>query len=149
QGPFPVSDTGEDGYAGIAPVAHYPPAGIGIYDMAGNFWQWPRTCHAPNYYTQLGSAGKVTRNPQDPRSRYNPAEPRERKRVLRGGSFLCTDQYCSRYMVGARGKGEISTGTNHLGFRCVQDRGASAPKQQIAISIRTAMRHALRRSWEK
>ena len=47
-------------------------------------------------------------------------EPLEKKRVHRGGSFLCTEQYCTRYMVGTRGKGEVSTGANHLGFRCVQ-----------------------------
>jgi hypothetical protein len=47
-----------------------------------------------------------------------PPEPTEKKRVQKGGSFLCTDQYCTRYMVGTRGKGEVNTGTNHLGFRC-------------------------------
>ena len=62
----------------------------------------------------------VARNPQGPDSPYDPSEPNEKKRVHRGGSFLCTDQYCSRYMVGTRGKGDVSTGTNHLGFRCVR-----------------------------
>jgi formylglycine-generating enzyme required for sulfatase activity len=62
----------------------------------------------------------ATRNPQGPNASYDPSEPSEKKKVQRGGSFLCTDQYCSRYMVGTRGKGEISTGTNHLGFRCVK-----------------------------
>jgi formylglycine-generating enzyme required for sulfatase activity len=52
---------------------------------------------------------------------YDPSEPAEKKRIHRGGSFLCTEQYCSRYMVGTRGKVEISTGTNHLGFRLVRD----------------------------
>ena len=51
--------------------------------------------------------------------RFDPSEPTEKKRVHRGGSYLCTDQYCSRYMVGTRGKGETSTGTNHVGFRLV------------------------------
>jgi len=51
---------------------------------------------------------------------YDPSEPTEKKRVHRGGSFLCTDQYCSRYMVGTRGKGESSTSTNHVGFRVVK-----------------------------
>jgi sulfatase modifying factor 1 len=50
---------------------------------------------------------------------FDPAEPTEKKRVHKGGSFLCTDQYCTRYMVGTRGKGEVNSGTNHLGFRCV------------------------------
>ncbi len=55
-----------------------------------------------------------------PDSPYDPAEPTEKKRVHRGGSFLCTDQYCTRYMVGTRGKGEVTTASNHVGFRCVQ-----------------------------
>ena len=61
-------------------------------------------------------------NPQGPDSPFDPAEPTEKKRVHRGGSFLCNDQYCSRYIVGTRGKGEVNTGTNHLGFRCVMDK---------------------------
>jgi formylglycine-generating enzyme len=59
------------------------------------------------------------RDPQWPDTPYDPAEPTERKKVLRGRSFLCTDQYCARYVVDTRGKCEVSTGTNHLGFRCV------------------------------
>ena len=58
--------------------------------------------------------------PRGPDTPYDPSEPTEKKRVHRGGSFLCTDQYCSRYMVGTRGKGESSTGTNHVGFRLVK-----------------------------
>jgi formylglycine-generating enzyme required for sulfatase activity len=119
QGQFPVHDTGEDGHTGIAAVAQYPPNGYGLYDMAGNVWQWTSDWYRPDYYQQLACAGVVARNPQGPASAYDPSEPNQPKKVHRGGSFLCTDQYCSRYMVGTRGKGEVSTGTNHLGFRCV------------------------------
>ena len=128
QGTFPVKDTGEDGHVGITAVAQYPPNGYGLFDMAGNVWQWTSDWYRPDYYQQLVAAGGVTRNPQGPDSPFDPAEPAEKKKVHRGGSFLCTDQYCSRYMVGTRGKGEISTGTNHLGFRCVMTR-----EQQQAI----------------
>ena len=62
----------------------------------------------------------VARNPQGPDTPFDPSEPTEKKRVHRGGSFLCTDQYCSRYMVGTRAKGEGSTATNHVGFRLVK-----------------------------
>jgi sulfatase modifying factor 1 len=121
QGTFPVKDTGEDNYVGISAVAKFAANGYGLYDMAGNVWQWTSDWYRPDYYLQLANAGSVSENPQGPDAPYDPAEPTERKKAHRGGSFLCTDQYCSRYMVGTRGKGEVSTGTNHLGFRCVKD----------------------------
>jgi sulfatase modifying factor 1 len=128
QGKFPVkgTDKGEDGYVGIAPVAQYPPNGYGLYDMAGNVWQWTSDWYRPDYYAGLAAVGGVARNPQGPATPFDPAEPTEKKKTHRGGSFLCTDQYCSRYIVGTRGKGEVSTGTNHLGFRCVKDASAGS-----------------------
>ena len=122
QGHFPQTDTGEDGFVGISPVEHYPANSYGLYDMAGNVWQWTSDWYRPDYYKQLASAGGVARNPPGPDTPLDPSEPTEPKKVHRGGSYLCTDQYCSRYIVGTRGKGEISTGTNHLGFRCVMTR---------------------------
>lgn len=74
-----------------------------------------------DYYSTLSEQGGVASNPQGPSRSLAPGEPQERKRVQRGGSFLCTDQFCTRYMVGTRGKGEVRSGRNHLGFRCVKD----------------------------
>jgi formylglycine-generating enzyme required for sulfatase activity len=119
QGHFPDHDTGEDNFAGIAPVAQYPPNGYGLYDVGGNVWEWVSDWYRPDYYAQLAVMGGVASNPAGPTASFDPDEPGVSKRVHRGGSFLCTDQYCSRYMVGTRGKGAEDTGTNHLGFRCV------------------------------
>ncbi len=130
QGHFPVSDTGDDGYVGTSPVAQFPPNAYGLYDMAGNVWQWTSDWYRPDYYQQLAVAGGVTRNPQGPDTPFDPSEPKEKKKVHRGGSFLCTDQYCSRYVVGTRGKGEVTTGTNHLGFRCAKP--ATSTSEAIA-----------------
>jgi len=121
QGNFPNRDTGADAFVGVGPVAQYPPNGYGLYDVAGNVWEWVSDWYRPDYYTQLAQGWGVARNPTGPSSSFDPNEPGEPKRAQRGGSFLCTDQYCSRYMVGTRGKGEVSTGTNHLGFRLVRD----------------------------
>lgn len=119
QGRFPRKDAGEDGFAGIAPVAKYPANGYGLYDMTGNVWQWCSDWYRADYYRKLVDVDRVVRNPQGPSDSFDPEEPDVAKRVQRGGSFLCSDQYCARYVVGSRGKGEPNTASNHVGFRCV------------------------------
>lgn len=126
QGRFPTQDVKSDGYAGTAPVAQFPPNGYGLYDMAGNVWQWVSDWYRPDYYAQLARTGAIAVDPRGPQSSFDPTEPGVAKRVQRGGSFLCTDQYCTRYMVGARGRGEPSSATNHVGFRCVMDDAPAA-----------------------
>ena len=90
--------------------------------MGGNVWEWVSDWYRPDYYAELAATAKVARDPNGPATPFDPSEPGVKKRVHRGGSFLCTDQYCSRYMVGTRGKGDVGTGTNHLGFRLVKTR---------------------------
>jgi formylglycine-generating enzyme required for sulfatase activity len=123
QGEFPIQggDTGADGFMGIALVAKFPANPYGLYDMAGNVWEWCSDWYRPDYYASLAANVRVARNPQGPTESYDPGEPAEKKRVHRGGSFLCTDKYCTRYIVGTRGRGEPMTGSNHAGFRCVRE----------------------------
>lgn len=121
QGHFPEHDNHADGHGAVSEVARYPANGYGLHDVAGNVWEWTSDWYRPDYYADLASKAGVTRNPQGPAASFDPSEPGVSKRVHRGGSYLCTDEYCSRYMVGTRGKGEPSTGTNHLGFRLVRN----------------------------
>jgi formylglycine-generating enzyme len=120
QGHFPNENICGDGFERTAPVRSFEPNGYGLYDMAGNVWEWCSDWYRPDYYAE--SAGQ---NPKGPASSFDPLEPTVPKRVQRGGSFLCSDLYCVRYLPGARGKGAPDSAASHVGFRCVQDAASS------------------------
>jgi len=112
-GIFPISDSGADGYASLSPVGSYPSNGYGLYDVAGNVWEWCEDWFQGDYYRQS--------------PRENPRGPsRGLEKVIRGGSWLCAPNYCHGYRVSHRNHSGIDTGLNHVGFRCAQ---AIAPRR--------------------
>jgi formylglycine-generating enzyme required for sulfatase activity len=116
QGKFPCENTAEDGYAGLAPVAAYPPNAYGLYDMAGNVWEWTSDWYQPGFAVR---PGEELSNPTGPPPPPDTGPLGTRFRVLRGGSYLCADEYCARYRAGGRQPGDINSAQSHTGFRCV------------------------------
>ena len=119
EGHFPDKNTAADGFYYSAPVGSFAPNGYGLVDMAGNVWEWCADYYRSDYYKSLGAQPVV--NPRGPSSSYDPDEPYARKRVIRGGSFLCNESYCTGYRVSRRMKSTEDSGMEHVGFRAVSD----------------------------
>ncbi len=101
RGSLPVKDTGEDGFAGTSPVGSFPANGYGLYDMAGNVWQWCSDWYRIDSHIEAASKN-VCRDPGGPAESYDPGDPYAPKRVVKGGSFLCNPSYCESYRPSAR-----------------------------------------------
>ncbi|XP_039766166.1 formylglycine-generating enzyme isoform X3 [Ornithorhynchus anatinus] len=108
QGEFPVSNTGEDGYKGTAPVTAFPPNGYGLYNIVGNAWEWTSDWWAVNHSTHES---------QDPAGPSSGSD-----RVKKGGSYMCHKSYCYRYRCAARSQNTPDSSASNLGFRCAADR---------------------------
>ena len=119
QGTFPNANTKADGYDRTAPVKTYPPNGYGLYDMAGNAWEWCSDWYRVDAYAD---APNLSVNPTGPKDFWDPSEPLVPKRVTRGGSFLCHVTYCESYRPAARRGTSSDSGLSHLGFRCAKSK---------------------------
>lgn len=123
QGQFPWQNLVTDGYAGTSPIGRFRPNGYGLFDMAGNVWEW--TC---DFYTTSHAAGAKNVNPESscciPRNPVQDSAPDESderfaRRVIKGGSHLCAPNYCMRYRPAARASHTEDASTGHIGFRCI------------------------------
>jgi formylglycine-generating enzyme len=99
-------------------VGRYAANGYGLHDMAGNVWQWTADWYRPDTYARRAGRSAVV-DPAGPTAGLDPRMEGEPTRVIRGGSFLCSDVYCRGYRVSARGTGAPDTGASHIGFRIV------------------------------
>ena len=114
QGNFPLKNEALDGYKNTAPVKSFAPNSFGIYDMSGNVWEWCSDAYSKDYYASF--KGKTAINPTGAPKQNNSY------RVIRGGSFLCSEVYCTGYRVSARMQTTADSSTNHIGFRCVKNK---------------------------
>lgn len=120
QGAFPAANSTEDGYKSSSPVKSFPPNDYGLYDIIGNAWEWTTDYYNTNYYGELAKQ-PLNVNPKGPDKPFDPREPYAEKRVTRGGSFLCADNYCVNYRPSARQGTAFDSGMSHIGFRCVKN----------------------------
>ncbi len=119
EGEFPVTNTKVDGFELRGPVKSYPPNEYGLYDIAGNVWEWTGDWYNNNYYDAVLKEGVIKRNPTGSTIPFTPNNPLAKEKVMKGGSFLCSASYCASYRVSARMGSSMDSSLEHLGFRTV------------------------------
>ncbi len=117
-GEFPAENGLADGYEGAAPVRSFPPNDFGLYDMAGNVWEFTDDWYNVEYYKESMAKG-LQKNPAGAARPYNPHNPQVPEKIIKGGSFLCHDSYCSSFRISARMQTSLDSSHEHLGFRTV------------------------------
>ena len=117
EGEFPVTNIKVDGFELRAPVKSYAPNEFGLYDMAGNVWEWTSDWYNNSYYDAALEEGTTKRNPTGSTNPFTPNNPLAKEKVMKGGSFLCSASYCASYRVSARMGSSMDSSLEHLGFR--------------------------------
>ena len=108
QGHFPFTNINEDGFIGSSPVGCFPANGYGLFDMTGNVWEWTNSAYGPDHMRDYGAKG------------YDPQQPGVEVKTLKGGSFLCSDNYCQRFRPASRQAQDVTLASSHIGFRTVK-----------------------------
>lgn len=137
EGNFPLHNTVKDGFFGTNPVKQFKANGYGLYGMSGNVWEWCSDLYHVSYYKTLPK-DQITENPTGPKTSYDPNEPGVDKRVTRGGSFLCNDQYCAGYRTSARMNTSPDTSLEHTGFRIAMTKTQWQEKQKKTTKLKQA-----------
>ncbi len=119
EGEFPVTNSKSDGFERRAPVKSYPPNEFGLYDMAGNVWEWTSDWYNSNYYQEVSANNELLKNPLGADHPFNERNPYVEEKIMKGGSFLCNASYCASYRISSRMANSLDSSLEHLGFRTV------------------------------
>ena len=119
EGEFPVTNSKSDGFERRAPVKSYPPNEFGLYDIAGNVWEWTSDWYNTNYYQEVSANNELLKNPLGADRPFNERNPYVEEKIIKGGSFLCNASYCASYRISSRMANSLDSSLEHLGFRTV------------------------------
>lgn len=122
QGEFPYYNTKADGFENVAPIKSFPPNSFGLYDISGNVWEWTSDWYSAIYYKELFEKNETAINPKGPLKSFEVYDQNAINKVVRGGSFLCSDAWCSGYRNSRRMRISPDSGMQHIGFRLVRNK---------------------------
>lgn len=132
-GKFPYRNTAEDGYAGLSPAGAFPANGYGLFDMAGNAWNWCSDFYADDAFARSLATTRVCCDPAGPERTFSARDPNAVEHVVKGGSFLCNPDYCESYRPTARRGTPYDTGSEHVSFRCAKSTEPEHPQRTSSL----------------